>query len=164
MNNALDSKQLYHLLDYCLVRLADLDEQGAAAYNDAENTLLAYLCMDQHLEAGGLVYLIAAGNGGYVLDNPLADSLRRWGVKTTPKILDKARVLYRKHGADIERLAEEGEDLDSLRRRFNDFEELDAEYYEICEDDFPTVSAYVRDHPQAFPTLLAESVQAKQAT
>ncbi|EGY53325.1 DMP19 family protein [Neisseria shayeganii] len=164
MNTPLNSKQLYHLLDYSLLRLAELDEQTAAAYNDAENTLLAYLFMDQHMEAGGLVYLIAAGNGGYVLDNPLADSLRRWGIKTTPKILDKARTLYQKHGAEIERLAEAGEDLDSLRRRFNDFEELDAEYYEICEDDFPLVSAYVRAHPQDFPALLAESAAAKQAT
>ncbi|MDO4694407.1 MAG: DMP19 family protein [Eikenella sp.] len=164
MNTPLNAKQLYHLLDYCLLCLAELDEQGAAAYNDAENTLLAYLFMDQHIEAGGFVYLIAAGNGSYVFDNPLADSLRRWGIKTTPKILDKARALYQKHGADIERLAETGEDLDSLRRRFNDFETLDAEYYEICEDDFPVVSAYVRDHPQAFPALLAESAAAKQAT
>lgn len=164
MNTPLNSKQLYHLLDYCLLRLADLDEQGAAAYNDAENTLLAYLFMDQHMEAGGLVYLIAAGNGGYVLENPLADSLRRWGIKGTAKILDKARALYQKHGAEIERLAAEGEDLDSLRRRFNDFEELDAEYYEICEDDFPVVSAYVRDHPKDFPALLAETAAVKQAT
>ncbi len=154
MSTILTANQLYRLLDHSLLLLNELDEQRAADFNDTENTLLAYLCLDQHVEAEGFVYLIAAGYGSYTLLNPLADSLRRWGIKSTPKIIDKARSLYQQHGADIERLAEEGAAIDSLRQQFNDFEELDAAYYEVCEDDFPLVAAYVRDHPQQFAALM----------
>ena len=52
--------------------------------------------------------LIAAGYGEYVFHNPVADSLRRWRIKPTPKILDKAKALYGRDGAKIEEMANSG--------------------------------------------------------
>ena len=94
--------------------------------------------------------LIASGYGEYVLLNPLADSLRRWRIKPTPKILDQGKALYVKHGEAIERLSEEGVALDELRQQFADFEELDGEYYDCAEQDMAAVAAYIAEHPAKF--------------
>ena len=43
-------------------------------------------------QEGGFVQLIAAGYGEYVFHNPVADSQRRWRIKQTPTIVDKAKA------------------------------------------------------------------------
>ncbi|WP_373741654.1 DMP19 family protein [Neisseria sp.] len=114
--------------------------------NDAQHTLVALCYLDSQVQEGGFVQLIAQGFGSYVFDNPVADSLRRWRIKPVPKILDKAVALYRKHGADIERLASDGLPAETLRAQFADFEELDADYYDAADEDLAAAAAYVREH------------------
>ena len=74
----------------------------------------------------------------------MADSLRRWRIKPTPKIIEQAAALYAKYGTKIEALAEEGNSVEVIRELVNDFEELDAEYYEAAEEDMATAAEYVR--------------------
>lgn len=120
-----------------------METQGSEALNDAQHTLLAYCYLDSQVQEGGFVQLIASGYGAYVLENPVADSLRHWRIKLTPRVLDKARLLYAKYGEKIESLADDGQDLSTLRRQFTDFEELDGEYYDCADEDMAAVCAYV---------------------
>ncbi|ASK27706.1 DMP19 family protein [Neisseria chenwenguii] len=124
-----------------------------ACLNDEQHTLLAFTYLDSQVQEGGFVQLIAAGYGEYVLLNPLADSLRRWRIKPTPKILDKARALYEKHGAEIEALAEQDAPLDEIRAKFPDFEELDGDYYDAADEDLAAVAAYVEAHWAKFAEI-----------
>ena len=138
-------EQLYALAAEYLDFVAEQGEEaGMAKLGDAQHTLLAYCYLDSQVQEGGFVQLIAAGYGEYVFMNPLADSLRRWRIKPTPKIIDQARALYEKNGAAIEALADEGAPLEAIRARFTDFEELDGDYYDAADEDLAAAAEYVQ--------------------
>ena len=141
----MNTEQIYQL---GMQLLEIMEKNGDDTLSDAQHTLLAYVYLDSQVQEGGFVQLIAAGFGEYIFANPVADSLRRWRVKQTPKILDKAKILYQKFGAKIEERTDE--DLDKLRAEFADFEELDADYYEICDDDMALIGEYVSAHLNDF--------------
>lgn len=145
----MNDEQLFQLAG----RLLDLMEaEGDAALNDEQHTLLAYCYLDGQVQEGGWIQLIASGYGEYVFHNPLADSLRRWRIKLTPRVLDKAAKLYAACGSEIEAAADALEDgnLDEIRSRFPEFEELDGEYYDCADEDLQAVCAYVADHRDKF--------------
>ena len=144
-------EQLYALAAEYLDFLAEQGEEaGMAKLSDAQHTLLAYCYLDSQVQEGGSVQLIAAGYGDYVFANPLADSLRRWGIKATPKVLDKARVLYAEHGGQIEALASDEVDVDALRAQFAAFEYLDGDYYDVADEDLAAAAEYVAAHQAEF--------------
>ena len=51
--------------------------------------------------------------------------------------------------------ARNGSSIEELRAQFPQFDELDADYCLVCEDDFCTVCPYVRRHPAEFAELTA---------
>ena len=138
------------LTDAYLAFIEDKGEAAMEALNDEQHTLMAYCYLDSQVQEGGFVQLIAAGYGEYVFMNPLADSLRRWRIKPTPKIIDQARVLYEKSGAAIEALADEGAPLEAIRARFTDFEELDGDYYDAADEDLAAAAEYVQTNLAKF--------------
>lgn len=143
----MNSEQLYQIA----ADLLNLMEQhGAETLSDEQHTLLAYCYLDSQVQEGGFIQLIASGYGAYVLENPVANSLRHWRVKLTARILDKASQLYSKHGAKIEALADAGTDIDLLRQQFNEFEELDSDYYDCADDDMTLICDYVQKHLNRF--------------
>lgn len=144
---------LYTLSAAYLDHTAKINDDAMACLNDEQHTLTAYCYLDSQVQEGGFVQLIAAGYGEYIFMNPVADSLRRWRIKPTPKILDKAKALYNRYGADIEALAEADTPLDDIRARFPDFEELDGEYYETADADMATAVAYVQAHWDKFAEI-----------
>ncbi|KLT72660.1 hypothetical protein PL75_07190 [Neisseria arctica] len=144
---------LYTLSDAYLAYAQEHGDTEMAALNDEQHTLLAYCYLDSQVQEGGFIQLIAAGYGEYVLMNPLADSLRRWRIKPTPKILDKAKALYIKHGEAIEELSAQEIPLDDIRARFGDFEELDADYYDTADQDLITAAEYVQDNAEKFTLI-----------
>ncbi|UOO82636.1 DMP19 family protein [Uruburuella testudinis] len=141
---------LYRLSDAYLAFAEAEGETAMDKLNDEQHTLLAYCYLDSQVQEGGFIQLIAAGYGEYIFMNPLADSLRRWRIKPTPKIIEQAKALYAEHGADIEALAEAGESLDNIRTRFNDFEEPDGDYYEAADEDLAAAAAYIQANPAKF--------------
>ena len=142
---------LYTLSDAYLAFIEAEGEAAMEALNDEQHTLMAYCYLDSQVQEGGFVQLIAAGYGEYVFMNPLADSLRRWRIKSTPKIIDQARALYEKNGAAIEALADEGAPLEAIRARFADFfEELDGDYYDAADEDLAAAAEYVQANPAKF--------------
>ena len=147
-----------------LFRQDDLNPQDAAEflytlsaayldYTDAAGDEEMRCLNDEQHTLGGFVQLIAAGYGEYVFHNPVADSLRRWRIKPTPKILDKAKALYERDGAKIEEMVDSGASLDEIRAEFPDFEELDGEYYEIADDDMAAAVAYVLANWEKFTEI-----------
>ena len=114
---------------------------------------MAYVFLDSQVQEGGFLQLIATGYGDYIFANPLADSLRRWKIKPTPKILDQAKTLYQRYGAEIEELAGQGSGLEDIRRRYGIFEELDGEYYEASESDMQAVAEYIENEWPKFANL-----------
>lgn len=135
---------LYTLSDAYLQFIETEGDAAMESLTDEQHTLMAYCYLDSQVQEGGFVQLIAAGYGEYIFMNPLADSLRRWRIKPTPKIIEQARTLYEKHGADIEAMAEKDTPLESIRAAHPEFEELDGDYYEAADEDLQLAAEYVQ--------------------
>ncbi|WP_107918371.1 DMP19 family protein [Neisseria elongata] len=140
-----DEQFVYTLADRCFAYLERHGEDAGEKLTDEQHTLMAYVFLDSQVQEGGFLQLIATGYGDYVFANPLADSLRRWKIKPTPKILDQAKTLYQRYGTEIEELAGQGIGLEDIRRRYGIFEELDGEYYEASESDIQAVAEYIEN-------------------
>ena len=148
-----DEQFVYTLADRCFAYLERHGEDAGEKLTDEQHTLMAYVFLDSQVQEGGFLQLIATGYGDYAFANPLADSLRRWKIKPTPKILDQAKTLYQRYGAEIEELAGQGRDLEDIRRRYGIFEELDGEYYEASESDMQAVAEYIENEWPKFADL-----------
>ena len=148
-----DEQFVYTLADRCFAYLEGHGEDAGERLTDEQHTLMAYVFLDSQVQEGGFLQLIATGYGDYVFANPLADSLRRWKIKPTPKILDQAKTLYQRYGAEIEELAGQGSGLEDIRRRYGIFEELDGEYYEASESDMQAVAEYIENEWPKFANL-----------
>ena len=148
-----DEQFVYTLADRCFAYLERHGEDAGEKLTDEQHTLMAYVFLDSQVQEGGFLQLIATGYGDYVFANPLADSLRRWKIKPTPKILDQAKTLYQRYGAEIEELAGQGNGLEDIRRRYGIFEELDGEYYEASESDMQAVAEYIENEWPKFADL-----------
>ena len=148
-----DEQFVYTLADRCSAYLERYGEDAGERLTDEQHTLMAYVFLDSQVQEGGFLQLIATGYGDYIFANPLADSLRRWKIKPTPKILDQAKTLYQRYGAEIEELAGQGSGLEDIRRRYGIFEELDGEYYEAYESDMQAVAEYIENEWPKFADL-----------
>ena len=148
-----DEQFVYTLADRCFAYLERHGEDAGEKLTDEQHTLMAYVFLDSQVQEGGFLQLIATGYGDYVFANPLVDSLRRWKIKPTPKILDQAKTLYQRYGAEIEELAGQGSGLEDIRRRYGIFEELDGEYYEASESDMQAVAEYIENEWSKFAAL-----------
>ena len=148
-----DEQFVYTLADRCFAYLERHGEDAGEKLTDEQHTLMAYVFLDSQVQEGGFLQLIATGYGDYVFANPLADSLRRWKIKPTPKILDQAKTLYQRYGAEIEELAGQGSGLEDIRRRYGIFEELDGEYYEASKSDIQAVAEYIENEWPKFADL-----------
>jgi len=148
-----DEQFVYTLADRCFAYLERHGEDAGEKLTDEQHTLMAYVFLDSQVQEGGFLQLIATGYGDYVFANPLADSLRRWKIKPTPKILDQAKTLYQRYGAEIEELSGQGSGLEDIRRRYGIFEELDGEYYEASESDMQAVAEYIENEWPKFADL-----------
>lgn len=148
-----DEQFVYSLADRCFAYLERHGEDAGEKLTDEQHTLMAYVFLDSQVQEGGFLQLIATGYGDYIFANPLADSLRRWKIKPTPKILDQAKTLYQRYGAEIEELAGQGSGLEDIRRRYGIFEELDGEYYEASESDMQAMAEYIENEWPKFADL-----------
>ena len=148
-----DEQFVYTLADRCFAYLERHGEDAGEKLTDEQHTLMAYVFLDSQVQEGGFLQLIATGYGDYIFANPLADSLRRWKIKPTPKILDQAKTLYQRYGAEIEELAGQGIGLEDIRRRYGIFEELDGEYYEASESDMQAVAEHIENEWPKFADL-----------
>ncbi|MDN8581067.1 DUF4375 domain-containing protein [Eikenella corrodens] len=153
-NNMMTINQMYRMLHVWTYRIRHSD-RFIERYSGSQRALLAYLSLDLLMEDDGFVLLIADGRGEHALSHETAEYLRQWGVCDTPNIIDRARALYQQHGAAIQAAAQNGSSIEELRAQFPQFDELDADYCLVSEDDFCTVCPYIRRHPVEFTELTA---------
>ena len=151
-NNMMTINQMYRMLHVWTHRIRHSD-RFIERYSGSQRALLAYLSLDLLMEDDGFVLLIADGRGEHALSHETAEYLRQWGVCDTPNIIDRARALYQQHGAAIQAAAQNGSSIEELRAQFPQFDELDADYCLVSEDDFCTVLPYIRRHPVEFAEL-----------
>ncbi|VDH00751.1 MULTISPECIES: DUF4375 domain-containing protein [unclassified Eikenella] len=152
-DNMMTINQMYRMLNVWTHRIRHSD-RFIERYSGAQRALLAYLSLDLLMEDDGFVVLIADGRGEHALAPETAEYLRQWGVRDTPDIIDRARALHQQHGATIQ-TATPNSSIEKLRIQFPQFDELDADYCLVCEDDFCTVCSYIRRHPAEFAELTA---------
>uniref|UniRef100_UPI002B1DB123 DMP19 family protein n=1 Tax=Neisseria cinerea TaxID=483 RepID=UPI002B1DB123 len=112
------SALLYTLVSAYLEYTAQNGDESLSALADEQQTLTAYCYLDSQVEEGGFGQLIASGYGEYIFRNPLADSLRRWRIKITPKIIDTHKSLYEKNASTTESRADERRTSLSLPKLF----------------------------------------------
>ena len=153
-DNMMTINQMYRMLNVWTHRIRHSD-RFIERYSGSQRALLAYLSLDLLMEDDGFVLLIADGRGKHAIAPETAEYLRQWGVRDTPDIIDRARILYQQHGEAIQAAARNGSSIEELRAQFPQFDELDADYCLVCEDDFCTVCPYVRRHPAEFAELTA---------
>lgn len=147
-----DFAAVNQLFSRCLTWLADSSASSSPALSPAQNALLDYLRLDKIVEEEGFAVFIAAGYGAEILLGDTAEHLHRWQIPVTPKLMDAARAIYLECGREIEAAA--GADADEIRAAFPQFAALDEEYFMNCEDDFPRVYRYVREHFDEFSGML----------
>ena len=152
-DNILTINELYRMLNIWSRRVRDTDSV-IDRYHGAQRFLLAYLSLDLLLDEDGFVLLIASGRAEHALSEQLAEELRQWGAQHTPGIIKQARSLYQQHGAAIREAADRGDNIETIRKQFPQFDSLDETYCLICEEDFSTVCSYVRRHPADFADLV----------
>ena len=152
-DNMMTINQMYRMLNVWTHRIRHSD-RFIERYSGAQRALLAYLSLDLLMEDDGFVLLIADGRGEHALAPETAEYLRQWGVRDTPDIIDRARALHQQHGATIQ-TATPNSSIEKLRIQFPQFDELDADYCLVSEDDFCTVCPYIRRHPAEFAELTA---------
>lgn len=145
--------QTNDLLMHCLEQLrAHPHFAISPQLSRAQNTLLAYLRLDKIAEDEGLVALIAQGWGDVLLIEEWAQQLDEWNIPMLPEWWRQARALYLIHGAEITQRASDEPEI--LRAAFKQFAHLDEQYFFQCEDIFPKVYRYVREHYADFVGLL----------
>jgi len=144
---------IYTLADAYFAYLEQEGETALEQLSDEQHTVMAYVYLDSQVQEGGWVQLIASGYGEYIFANPVANSLRRWKIKQTPKIIEQAAAWYEQVGAQIEAQSEAGVEVATLRQQFNQFEALDADYYDCADDDMGLAVDYIMANPAKFITL-----------
>lgn len=131
----------------------DITNDNIEKLNGYQHTLLALHFFKEEVNVGGFVQLIQNGYGGYILDNPTAKSLKQMGAKVLSKILYKAKDIYDKHRAELERETTE-EEFMAMYEQFEQFDELEEKFFYIEEEETLIVAQYVDDNIEDFAEIV----------
>jgi hypothetical protein len=131
----------------------DITNDNINILNGYQHTLLALRFFIEEVNEGGFVQLIQNGYGGYVLDNPTAKSLKQIGAKGFSKILYKAKDIFEKHRAELERETTE-EEFMAMYEQFEQFDELEEKFFYIEEEETLIVAQYVDDNIEDFAEII----------
>lgn len=131
----------------------DITNDNINMLNGYQHTLLALRFFIEEVNEGGFVQLIQNGYGGYVLDNPTAKSLKLMGAKGFSKILYKAKDIYEKHRAELERETTE-EEFMAMYEQFEQFDELEEKFFYIEEEETLIIAQYVDENIDDFAEII----------
>ena len=131
----------------------DITNDNIEKLNGYQHTLLALHFFKEEVNVGDFVQLIQNGYGGYILDNPTAKSLKQMGAKGLSKILYKAKDIYEKYRAELERETTE-EEFMAMYEQFEQFDELEEKFFYIEEEETLIVAQYVDDNIEDFAEIV----------
>ncbi|QQO11388.1 DMP19 family protein [Breznakiella homolactica] len=122
-------------------------------FSDSQHTLLAYNYLYGQVCNGGFIQLIQNGYGGYIFNNPLAETLRSWGLEKVPDILDEAKVIYEKHKTKLEKETSL-EEFSELYTEITDFDSLESRFFEVMDNETGILQRYVKNHITGFAVIV----------
>lgn len=127
----------------------NLNTSNMQLLNGWQHVLLSWYFFSTEMDEGGFVQLIQNGYGGYIFDNPFAKALRLMGARDLSKLLYKAKKIYDENKTILERDTSE-EEFNAMYVDFEQFDELEEEYFDMEEEQLEIISAYVKEHLSDF--------------
>lgn len=89
-----------------------------------------------------LYSLFINGYGEYIFENPVAKSLKDYGLINTAKILNEAKAMYKKYKYKLTNISTIKE-FSELYDKISDFEDMEDEYYKINGEDVKIFKKYI---------------------
>ena len=137
--------------------LAELDNQmnpkNMHKLNGHQHALLAYRFFREEVNYGGFVQLIQNGYGGYIFDNPTAKAFKLFGAKATAKTIYRAKEIFDANREELERETTD-EEFNAMYVDFEDFEELEEQYYRVEKAQTAIIAKYVDDNRELFDEIV----------
>ncbi|MBP8967515.1 MAG: DMP19 family protein [Paludibacteraceae bacterium] len=135
----------------------NLNTSNMQLLNGWQHVLLSWYFFSTEMDEGGFVQLIQNGYGGYIFDNPFAKALRLMGARELSKLIYRAKKIYDENKTTLERDTSE-EEFNAMYVDFEQFDELEEEYFDMEEEQLEIISAYVKGHLSDFTEILANQV------
>ena len=137
--------------------LAELDNQmnpeNMHKLNGHQHALLAYRFFREEVNYGGFVQLIQNGYGGYIFDNPTAKAFKLFGAKETAKTIYRAKEIFDANREELERETTD-EEFNAMYVDFEEFEELEEQYYRVEKTQTAIIAKYVDDNRELFAEIV----------
>jgi hypothetical protein len=167
---------LFHFTDKYFEILAESPE-AIQDFNDSQLVLVAYNYLYGELVNGGFIQMINNGNA-YAFEPPFSETINSWGASRIAEIVDKAKVIYEKHKAELllgrkimidfseargkvtsqkeaDRLERKvWEEHSQIYDKITDFEPLENEFYECMEAETAAIKRYVEKNRDDFGTIV----------
>jgi hypothetical protein len=118
-----------------------------------QHSLLAYSIFRNEVMEGGFCQLIQNGFGAYIFENPFARVMRLWGAEDFSKLVYKAKEIYDRHKADLERERTDDEFM-AMYEQYEAFDELEEKFMEIEEAVTELIATYVDEHINLFAKIV----------
>lgn len=137
---------------YLEVTGGNLDAGTMPLLNGHQHTLLGYHFFREEVLEGGFVQLIQNGYGPYIFDNPFAKAMRIFGADDFSKLIYKAKEVYDKHKADLEKECTEDEFM-AMYEQYEVFDDLEDAFMEMEEQLTALIARYVDEHLELFAVV-----------
>lgn len=137
---------------YLEVTGGNLNAETMPLLNGHQHTLLGYHFFREEVLEGGFVQLIQNGYGPYIFDNPFAKAMRIFGADDFSKLVYKAKEVYDKHKADLEKECTEDEFM-AMYEQYEVFDDLEDAFMEMEEQVTALVARYVDEHLEQFAVV-----------
>ncbi|HBL34105.1 MAG TPA: hypothetical protein DDZ96_09865 [Porphyromonadaceae bacterium] len=131
----------------------DLNASNMEKLNGYQHALLAHRFFQGEINEGGFVQLIQNGYGSYLFDNPTAKAWRLFGAAKLSKLLYKAKEIYDKHRAELERETTD-EQFMEMYVEFEQFDDLEEEFFLIEEEETSAIARFVDEHLADFAEIV----------
>ena len=131
----------------------ELNADNMHKLNGHQHALLAYRYFREEVNYGGFVQLIQNGFGGYIFDNPTAKALRLFGANDTAKIIYRAKEIFDANREELERDTTD-EEFTAMYVDFEEFEEIEEEYFKIEKQQTAIIAKYVDDNRELFAEII----------
>lgn len=132
----------------------NLSDKNMHQLNGHQHTLLAYHFLRDELNQGGFVQLIQNGYGAYIFDNPTAKAFKQFGASDLAKIIYKAKEIYDFNREELEHETTDDE-FTEMYVDFEQFDELEEQYFEMEEEQTALIAAYVDEHIDIFAEIVS---------
>ena len=131
----------------------ELSAQNMPLMSSKQITLIGYATLRDEVMDGGFIQLIHNGYGSFFFHNLFDVAIKQWGLDDLCRLMRKAKKLYFKHQAVLEREMTD-EEFMAIYEKLPDFEDLDDLFITDEEAWSETVAHYVDENLTDFITIV----------